>query len=156
YPISVLISNASDTAKQFLVWQLLRRPNHPFTFYADVLPGALGPVLLVLAVVGVVLAIRRSAWEDRLLLAWIFVPLAFYEAWPVKGYQYLLPVLPALVVLAARVIDLLAIRADEMRMHADRFIRGRGTIQRIAVDALYDTMLVGLYVPDLVCTYCIL
>ncbi len=149
YPISILISNASDTAKQFLVWQLLRRPNHPFTFYAEVLPGALGPVLLVLAVVGVVLAIRRSAWEDRLLLAWIFVPLSFYEAWPVKGYQYLLPVLPALVVLAARVIDLLAIRADEMRLHADRFIRGRATIQRIAVAAISATLLVSLAVPTL-------
>lgn len=107
YPISILISGASGTAKQFLVWQLLRRPNHSVTFYAEILPIALGPVLLVLAVIGIGVALRRVSWQDRLLIAWIFVPVAFYQLWPVKGYQYLLPIAPALILAAARLIDVL-------------------------------------------------
>ena len=105
YPASILLSGASDTARQFLLWQVLRQPNHTGTFYIEVLLSAVGPVLLILAVLGVFAAIRSGGWQDRLLLAWLFVPLAFFEAWPVKGYQYLLPIAPALVILAARTFE---------------------------------------------------
>src|SRR4029077_17478297 len=74
YPISIAVSGASDTARQFLLWQLLRRTNHTFTFYGEVLIGALGPLLLGVAVVGLVLAARRANWQDRLILAWVIVP----------------------------------------------------------------------------------
>ncbi len=109
YPVSILVSGASDTARSFLLWQLLRRPNHSFTFYAELLPGALGPILLILAIVGVLIAVQRAGWQDRLLLSWIFVPLIFYQFWPVKGYQYLLPIVPALIILAIRAIGVIAI-----------------------------------------------
>ena len=105
YPISIAISGASGTAREFLLWQLLRRPNHTLSFYAEILPGAIGFVLLVLAIAGIAMAVRVGKWQDRLLLAWIFVPLIFFQVWPVKGYQYLLPIMPAAIVLAARVIE---------------------------------------------------
>lgn len=105
YPAAILLSGASDTARQFLLWQVLRQPNHTGTFYLEVLGSATGPLLLILAVLGVVAAIRAGGWQDRLLLAWLFVPIAFFEAWPVKGYQYLLPIAPALAILAARTIE---------------------------------------------------
>jgi 4-amino-4-deoxy-L-arabinose transferase-like glycosyltransferase len=105
YPISIAISGASGTAREFLLWQLLRRPNHTPTFYAEILPGAIGIVLLLLAIAGIVMAVRVGRWQDRLLLAWILVPLIFFQVWPVKGYQYLLPIVPAAIVLAARVIE---------------------------------------------------
>jgi 4-amino-4-deoxy-L-arabinose transferase-like glycosyltransferase len=107
YPISIVVSGASGTAKNFLIWQLLRRPNHGFTFYAEILPGALGISLLLLAIIGIVIAVRRATWQDRLLLAWVLVPLIFYQVWPVKGYQYLLPIVPALIVLSARLVELM-------------------------------------------------
>lgn len=105
YPATILLSGASETARQFFLWQVLRQPNHTGTFYLEVLANGFGPVLLILIVLGIVAAIRLAGWQDRLLLAWVFVPLAFFEAWPVKGYQYLLPIAPALVLLAARTID---------------------------------------------------
>src|SRR3954452_937307 len=37
YPASIALSGASDTARQFLIWQILRQPNHTATFYFDVL-----------------------------------------------------------------------------------------------------------------------
>lgn len=107
YPISIAVSGASGTAKNFLIWQLLRRPNHGFTFYAEILPGALGISLLLLAIIGVTIAVQRATWQDRLLLAWVLVPLAFYQFWPVKGYQYLLPIAPALILLSARLLELM-------------------------------------------------
>ena len=100
YPAAIAISGATDTARQFLVWQLLRDPNHTWTFYAEILPGAMGILVLVAAALGLVLVAQRRAWQDRLILTWIIVPLAFFEAWPVKGYQYLLPIAPAVAIAA--------------------------------------------------------
>ena len=105
YPAAIVLSGASDTARQFLLWQILRPPNHTGTFYLEVLGGAMGPVILLLAALGVIAAVRIGGWQDRLLLAWLFVPLAFFEAWPVKGYQYLLPIAPAVALLVARTLE---------------------------------------------------
>jgi hypothetical protein len=105
YPASIVLSGASDTARQFLIWQILRRPNHTGTFYFELLPGAVGPIVLLVAVLGIIAAIRIGHWQDRLLLAWVVVPFAFFEIWPVKGYQYLLPIAPALAILAGRALD---------------------------------------------------
>jgi len=105
YPASIFLSGASDTARQFLIWQILRRPNHTGTFYFEILPAAVGPIVLIVALVGIVAAVRLGPWQDRLLLAWVVVPFAFFEIWPVKGYQYLLPIAPALALLAGRALD---------------------------------------------------
>ena len=100
YPAAIAISGATDTARQFLVWQLLRAPNHTWTFYAEVLPAAVGAIVLGAAAVGLVAMIRSSVWQDRLVIVWMLVPAAFFEAWPVKGYQYLLPIAPAIAIAA--------------------------------------------------------
>ena len=34
--------------------------------------------------------------------SWVLVPFAFFELWPVKGYQYLLPLAPAVALFAGR------------------------------------------------------
>jgi hypothetical protein len=101
YPAAIAISGATDTARQFLVWQLLRAPNHTWTFYAEVLPAAMGVVVLGAAAIGFVTMLRSPGWQDRLMIVWALVPAAFFEAWPVKGYQYLLPIAPALAIMAA-------------------------------------------------------
>ncbi|MFN2483508.1 MAG: ArnT family glycosyltransferase [Candidatus Limnocylindria bacterium] len=105
YPLSIAVAGASETARQFLIWQFLRRPNHTWSFYAEILPGAVGPILLGFVAVGLVFAVRKAAWQDRLIVAWLVVPLAFYQVWPVKGYQYLLPLAPAMALLAARTFE---------------------------------------------------
>jgi 4-amino-4-deoxy-L-arabinose transferase-like glycosyltransferase len=149
YPISILVSGASDTARQFLLWQLLRRPNHGVSFYAEVLPGALGPVLLILAIAGLVFAIRVGSWQDRLLLAWTLVPLAFFQAWPVKGYQYLLPIAPALVILSARVLDRLWTAAESVSDSRALPAFRRGSSLRAATAVLAAAMITATAVPAL-------
>jgi putative flippase GtrA len=105
YPLSILIGKGTSAAQSFLLWQILRQPNHTWTFYADVLPSAMGPLIVIAAAAGLVIAVRQAGWQDRLLIAWIGVPIAFFELWPVKGYQYLLPIAPAVAILAGLTFD---------------------------------------------------
>ncbi len=47
----------------------------------------------------------RGSWRETLLLSWIIVPVVFFELWPVKGFQYLLPIAAPLAVLAGRTLS---------------------------------------------------
>jgi 4-amino-4-deoxy-L-arabinose transferase-like glycosyltransferase len=65
---------------------------------------AIGPLVLVAALVAVVVARRsgKPAWREVLLVSWLLVPTFAFTLWPVKGYQYLLAGAPAVAVVAAR------------------------------------------------------
>jgi hypothetical protein len=102
HPLSIVFAGKTETGSQFVSYQLFRRPNHSFLFYPTEVAAAIGPALLVAAGVGLLLLRHRASWRETLLLAWIAVPVAFFELWPVKGFQYLLPTAPPLAVLAAR------------------------------------------------------
>ena len=106
FPGALILSGGggTTTAQQYLVWQLLRRPNHDLLFYPSTALPAIG-LVLILAALGSLWFFRSQAgWRERLLVAWILVPVAFFELWPTKGFQYLLPVAPAVAILAARLL----------------------------------------------------
>jgi len=138
YPISVTLSGAKSTGGSFLVWQLMRRANHGWSFYASVVPPAIGWPVVVAAAAGLWLLRRNRSWRESLLLCWITGPLIFFEVWAVKGYQYLLPIAAPVAVLAARA--LIAIPADR------RWSLGRlpvsGSTARVAA-VLAVVLLVG-------------
>lgn len=121
FPISIALGGGTQTAKAFLVWQLFRRPNHDWPFYFVEVPPAMGVLLLVVAGAGLWFLRRSRSWRETLLIAWIAVPLVFFQMWPVKGFQYLLPAAPAVALLAARAVTRL--RAPEGLMRAGRFFR---------------------------------
>jgi len=100
FPLALLLSGGGGVAQQFLIWQIFRRPNHTPDFYLSVIPSLTIPIV-VLAVVGTVLALRRREGIDVLLVALPLAMIAFFEVWPVKGFQYLLPVVAPIAVLAA-------------------------------------------------------
>src|SRR3954468_1518971 len=102
YPLALQLSGESGTGGNFLAWQLLRRPNHEWSFYATTVPAAVGPLVLAAAATGLWRGRLQKSWRETLLLAWIFAPVVFFQVWPVKGYQYLLPAAVPLVILAAR------------------------------------------------------
>ena len=104
FPLSILLAGGSSTGRNYLTWQLFRRPNHPWTFYLQTLPSALGIVLILVAVLGLIVLWRERSWREVLLLSWIIVPFAFFQIWPVKGYQYLLPIAPSVAILAGRLV----------------------------------------------------
>ena len=104
YLLSVRLAGEGKTEQNYLVWQLFRRPNHGWTFYADVVPLAIGPLVIATVLGGLWLFRGSRSWRETLLLAWILAPAAFFELWPVKGFQYLLPIAPAFAVLAGRTV----------------------------------------------------
>jgi hypothetical protein len=115
YPISIILAGNSSTGHNYLIWQLFRRPNHPWDFYFSVVPPAVGFLVLAVAIIGLFVLRREHYWREKLLLAWIVVPFAFFEIWPVKGYQYLLPIAPPLVLLAGRALGTWIQRARNKR-----------------------------------------
>jgi hypothetical protein len=115
FPISLILAGSSSTGRNYLVWQLFRRPNHPWSFYITVLPAAIGILVIIVAIVGLFALRREHSWRERLLLAWIIVPFSFFEIWPVKGYQYLLPIAPAIAMLAGRAMGRWIIKTNRVR-----------------------------------------
>jgi hypothetical protein len=116
FPLALALSGGGATGRNYLAWQLLRRPNHSWSFYFVEVPKALGPAVVALAILALPLLWRERSWRERLLLCWIVVPFLFFELWPVKGFQYLLPIAPAVAVLAARLL----VRWPELHLGAAR------------------------------------
>jgi hypothetical protein len=104
YPLSLLFAGKTHTGSQFLSYQLFRRPNHSLLFYPTTVGEAIGPAVLLVAVAGLWLLRTQRSWREILLLTWIAVPAIFFELYPVKGFQYLLPIAPPIAILAARAL----------------------------------------------------
>lgn len=116
-PIVLDLSGRAQTGQNYLLYQMFRRSNHPYDFYAQVLPSALGWGVLGAALLGLALLWRERSWRESLLLLWIVVPIAFFTLWPVKGFQFLLPITPALVLLAGRAIGRLPALLGRLPRH---------------------------------------
>ena len=105
FPLTLMFSGRTGTGESYLTWQLFRRPNHDGLFYPATVPEVIGPLVLLAALIGLWLLRREASWRETLLLSWVAVPVVFFELWPVKGFQYLLPVAPAIAVLAGRALS---------------------------------------------------
>lgn len=101
YPLSLRLAGATQTGGNYLAWQLLRRPNHDWGFYPSTVPQAMGWLVVAIAALGLVTLRHRITWREKLLVCWVLVPVGFFQLWPVKGFQYLLPTAPAVALLAA-------------------------------------------------------
>ena len=104
FPLALAASGRANTGQHYLLWQLFRRSNHEMFFYFKQVPPAIGWLVLAFAIGGLFWLRHENTWRERLLLCWAIVPIAFFTVWPVKGYQYLLPVAPVAAILAGRTI----------------------------------------------------
>ncbi len=122
FPISLMLAGGSGTGRQYLIWQLFRRPNHDALFYIQNVPIAIGLLVVVAAALGLLILWRQNSWKEKLLVSWIAVPAIFFELWPVKGFQYLLPIAPPMAVLAGRLLGYSwsAIRNKQSQIRAGR------------------------------------
>jgi hypothetical protein len=100
FPLALWLAGGGGVAQQFLIWQVFRRPNHTPDFYLSVIPSLTIPIV-ALAVIGTVIALRRRKGIDVLIVALPVAMIAFFEVWPVKGFQYLVPVVAPIALLAA-------------------------------------------------------
>lgn len=104
FPLSLWLAGGSNVSQQYIVWQLFRRPNHPWSFYLTNVPGEIGWLVVILALLGFWLLRSERTWRERLLFWWILIPVVFFQIWPTKGFQYLLPIAPAMAILASRTL----------------------------------------------------
>ncbi len=104
YPLSLMLGGGTRSGQQYLLWQLFRRANHPWDFYLLTVPPVIGILVIVIGLIGLWLLRKENTWRERLLLCWILVPVVFFDLWPTKGYQYLLPIAPPFAILAARTL----------------------------------------------------
>jgi hypothetical protein len=104
FPLTLRLAGATRSGGNYLAWQLFRRANHPLDFYMTSLPMVIGPLVLALAILGLVLGRKQLTWRDGLLVSWCAVPIVFFTLMPIKGFQYLLPLAPTLALLAARAL----------------------------------------------------
>ena len=137
HPIVLSLAGRASTGQNYLLWQMFRRGNHGPQFYLTVVPPALGLPVVAAALAGLVWLRRENGWRERLLLCWMAVPVAFFSLWPVKGYQYLLPVAPAMAVLAARALT---------RLRAAPLLARHPRLPRLVVAAAIATTLASLAV----------
>lgn len=137
FPITLLLAGRGSTGQNYLTYQLFRRPNHPPLFYWQAVPPALGIILIVAGVVGLIFLWGQRSWRETLLLAWIFVTVLFFQIWPVKGFQYLLPIAPAVALLAGRLLGKLVERGQEHQPQP-------GEINLLKVPVLLSWAVVGV------------
>ncbi len=128
FPISLMLAGGSSTGQHYLVWQLFRRPNHDAAFYMQTVPASIGPLVIAAAAFGLLILWRQNNWREKLLLSWILVPAIFFQLWPVKGFQYLLPIAPPLAILAGK---LLGYSWNAIRNRWDRLTPSRASLPPI-------------------------
>jgi hypothetical protein len=123
FPISLIFAGSSSTGRNYLIWQLFRRPNHSWSFYLTNLTPAIGVLLIIVVIAGLILMRRENWWREKLLLSWIIVPVVFFEIWPVKGYQYLLSIAPAMALLAGRALGKWINQAKPLRSNSSIVVK---------------------------------
>ncbi len=113
FPLVISLAGVARTGQNYFIWQLLRRPNHGWEFYVATVAPTIGVMLILSAIAGLASRWKRRTWRETLLVAWIIVPVVFFQLWSVKGFQYLLPTAPALAVLSATTFIALIDKAGE-------------------------------------------
>lgn len=116
FPAALLLAGGSSTGRNYLSWQLFRRANHDWLFYPASVTPAIGILLVLVVILGLVILWHDRSWRERLLLSWVLVPVIFFQLWPVKGFQYLLPIAPPLALLAGRLLGKLVTRDEKLRL----------------------------------------
>jgi 4-amino-4-deoxy-L-arabinose transferase-like glycosyltransferase len=98
-----LLTNTGGLRGYFAA-SIARNSDVPWYYYPSVLWDAEGPLLFVLLLLAVVIAVVRRPRVDLLPLVWLVVYAVFLQFYPLKGYNYLLPLMPPLALLGGHLI----------------------------------------------------
>ncbi|HEX8860225.1 MAG TPA: glycosyltransferase family 39 protein [Actinomycetes bacterium] len=110
-PVIVQLAANSREFNEFLSASSHRVSRVPWYYYVRTLARYEGPVIVVLWGAGIVAAFVRRSRADLLPIIWFAVVAGFCQLYPLKAFNYLLPVVPALCVLAGGLLGSLSVRA---------------------------------------------
>lgn len=91
-----------DIHKEFFSQGTSRVTNVPATYYIDKLSQNAGAAFLAVMFLGIAVAAFHRKKEDLFCLLWLGIIFAFFQVQPIKGWNYLLPIIPVAAILAAR------------------------------------------------------
>ena len=106
--LSPVLLDVAANAREFgdFLSRSSQRVSHvPWTYYPAVLAGREGSAVVVLWAVGIVAALVRRSRADALPGLWLGVFVGFYQLYPLKAFNYLLPSVPAMCLLTARAVE---------------------------------------------------
>ena len=106
-PALVQLAINGSVFLEFLSTSVRRGSDVPWYYYGQVLVSYEGPLMLALWITGIAFAIGRRSRADALLLLWLLAVIGFYELYPLKAFNYLLPAIPALSILSGRALGAL-------------------------------------------------
>ncbi len=106
-PMLVQLAINGPVFLEFLSTSVRRASDVPWYYYGRVLVSYEGPLMLALWITGIAFAIGRRSRADALLLLWLLAVIGFYELYPLKAFNYLLPATPALSILSGRALGAL-------------------------------------------------
>jgi hypothetical protein len=86
----------------FLLQGSSRVSRVPATYYIDKLVTFAGPIFLVTTILGVAVALVCRKKGDLMCLIWAATVIVFFQAYPLKGFNYILPLVPTASILAGR------------------------------------------------------
>jgi dolichol-phosphate mannosyltransferase len=115
----------------------------PWHYYADKLFGYEGILIPALWIGGLAVAIKQRLLGDRLLLIWVVVFATFFQIYPLKAFNYLLPLIPPLSLLGGRAIYVAARRFGPWLFSA----RSRSGFRRLAPVGLLLLIALASFFP---------
>lgn len=104
YFIPILtLEEANDAWLSYWEWQTQREANHSDTFYVTTISkDALGYMLTTLCIISIIFAIVTRTVKKPgvfLLLIWIAVPIIIFHILPIKGFHFVMSLIPAFTIL---------------------------------------------------------
>jgi len=104
-PVLIQLAQNREQFMQFLSEGSDRVSDVSWLYYLSVLTDYEGYLIPLVWAAGIGVALRRRTDGDVLALSWILVVAVFFHAHPLKGFNYLLPIVPALSLVAARALS---------------------------------------------------
>jgi Dolichyl-phosphate-mannose-protein mannosyltransferase len=102
-PALLQLARNSQEFTEFLSSSSERVSSVPWHYYLTTLTRYEGPAVTICWALSVVAALGRRSRADLLPIIWIVVIAGFYQLYPLKAFNYLLPLVPALSLLMGRV-----------------------------------------------------
>jgi hypothetical protein len=101
-PAIYQLISSYDIYMEFFSQGTSRVTNVPATYYIDKLVQNAGAAFLIVMSLGIAVALFYRKKEDVFCLLWVGIVFAFFQIQPIKGWNYLLPIIPVATILAAR------------------------------------------------------